>query len=210
MLIFKGVHVIVISLMKDAGDAITMYSSVRRIFNMELKQEKPELDTVVSQTDEYAAPKADGTQQGESEWGRYAGWSDQSDSPYVNSGGRMSKAEFYKQPALKKNRSNITACAVVAYFCAACTFIVNVVLAHNIFGMVDVCLLLGLGLGIHLGKSRVCAIILLVYAGINTIYILLIVGRFGGYLILLCGIYAVIETFKIQKAWKEYELTGRV
>ena len=122
----------------------------------------------------------------------------------------MSKAEFYKQPALKKNRSNITACAVVAYFCAACTFIVNVVLAHNIFGMVDVCLLLGLGLGIHLGKSRVCAIILLVYAGINTIYILLTAGRFGGYLILLCGIYAVIETFKIQKAWKEYELTGRV
>lgn len=178
---------------------------------MELKQDDKVQNTIMEQkTDVYAAPASGETQSGENEWGKYAGWNDQSENPYVSSGARMSKAEFYKQPALKKNRANINACAIITYICAACTFLINIVLVNNVSGMLDVCLLLGLGLGIHLGKSRVCAIILLVYAGINAIYTIVLTGRLGGYLIIICGIYAVIETFKLQKAWKEYELTGRL
>lgn len=124
---------------------------------MELKRDDERQDASVPKTDIYAATKTGEMQQGESEWGRYDGWIDQSDSTYVSSGERMSKAEFYKQPALKKNRANLTACGVIAYICAAITFIVNVVLIHNIFGMVDVCLLLLLGLGVLFGeKSCLC------------------------------------------------------
>ena len=51
-------------------------------------------------------------------------------------------------------------------------------------------------------QSRVASIILLVYAAINVIYLLIETGRLGGWWIAVVGIYAVIYTFKFQKAWK--------
>ena len=146
----------------------------------------------------------------QNEWGQYDGWNNQNDEPYISNQSRMSKKEFYKQPSMKKIRGNINACGIITYICAAITFLANILLTQNLAGIVDVLLLLGLGLGIHIGKSRVCSVILLVYAGFNTIYMIVTTGRLGGYLILICGIYAVIETFKFQKAWSEYERTGKI
>ena len=55
-----------------------------------------------------------------------------------------------------------------------------------------------------------CAVVLLVYSVFNMIYMLLLVGMPGGWLILVCGIYATIYTFKYQNAWQRYQQTGRL
>lgn len=166
---------------------------------MEFKPDEPVMET-----------QAAGSQPAQNEWGKYDGWNEQNGEPYVSNQARMSKKEFYKHPSMKKIRGNINACSIITYLCAALTFVVNVLLTENLAGIVDVLLLFGMGLGIQLAKSRVCSVILLVYAGINTIYMVITAGRLGGYLILICGIYAVMETFKFQKAWSEYEKTGKI
>lgn len=68
----------------------------------------------------------------------------------------------------------------------------------------DAFLLLGLALGIHIGKSRVCAVIVLVYSILNCLYALISTGKMSGYLIIIAGIYATIYTFKARKEYKEY------
>lgn len=169
---------------------------------MEFKQD----ETMVGTQETSAMDTQINMQPVQSEWGQYAGENEQYSGTYNQT--RMSKKEFYKQPSMKKIRGNINACGIFSYISATLTFLVNVVLVSNIFGMLDVILIAGLGMGVQLGKSRVCSIILLAYACLNTIYTLIATGRLGGYLILICGIIAVMETFKFHKAWAEYEKTG--
>ena len=68
----------------------------------------------------------------------------------------------------------------------------------------DAFLLLGLALGIHIGKSRACAVIVLVYSILNCLYALISTGKMSGYLIIIAGIYATIYTFKARKEYKDY------
>ena len=81
---------------------------------------------------------------------------------------------------------------------------------RQIFGLLDVIIVIGLGVGVHVAKSRACAVVLLVYSVFNMIYMLLLAGMPGGWLILVCGIYATIYTFKYQSAWQRYQQTGRL
>ena len=83
---------------------------------------------------------------------------------------RMTKKEFNECANIKSITKNITAAAIIAYVIGAITFIVNVVMAGNIAGLVDVMIVVGLGLGIHLAKSRACAVIITAYSIINFIY----------------------------------------
>lgn len=108
------------------------------------------------------------------------------------------------------NTKNITAAAIIAYVIGAITFIVNVVMAGNIAGLVDVMIVVGLGLGIHLAKSRACAVIITAYSIINFIYVILLAGMPGGWLIIVCGVYSIIYTFKYQNAWNKYQQTGQI
>ncbi len=128
--------------------------------------------------------------------------------PYGGGGAKMTRQEFDRHPAIKRCKSNITGSAITIYICAGVTFLINVLLTMNFFGMVDILLLVGLGLGIHLGKSRACAIILCIYGAINVLFILITTGRIGGWLILVAAIYAIIATFKYQSAWTMYQNTG--
>ena len=110
---------------------------------------------------------------------------------------RMTKKEFNECANIKSITKNITAAAIIAYVIGAITFIVNVVMA-------------GLGLGIHLAKSRACAVIITAYSIINFIYVILLSGMPGGWLIIVCGVYSIIYTFKYQNAWNKYQQTGQI
>lgn len=123
---------------------------------------------------------------------------------------RMTKKEFDECANIKILTKNITAAAVIAYVIGAITFIVNVIMAGNIAGILDVLIVVGLGLGIHLAKSRVCAVIITAYSIFNLIYMLLLTGAPGGWLIIVCGVYSIIYTFKYQKAWNKYQQTGQI
>lgn len=111
---------------------------------------------------------------------------------------RMTKKEFNECANIKSITKNITAAAIIAYVIGAITFIVNVMIV------------VGLGLGIHLAKSRACAVIITAYSIINFIYVILLAGMPGGWLIIVCGVYSIIYTFKYQNAWNKYQQTGQI
>lgn len=121
---------------------------------------------------------------------------------------RMTKEEFNQCANIKPITKNITVAAIMTYVVGVISLITNVILGGNIFGLLDVIIVIGLGVGIHMAKSRACAVVLLVYSVFNMIYMLLLAGMPGGWLILVCGIYATIYTFKYQSAWQRYQQTG--
>lgn len=85
----------------------------------------------------------------------------------------MTKDEFYKHPNIASVRSQIRDAGILCYVVAGISLVLPF-LSGNPFGaLLDVLLIVGLGLGIQLGKSRVCAIILTVYGAFNTIIITL-------------------------------------
>lgn len=105
---------------------------------------------------------------------------------------RMTKEEFNQCANIKTIIKNITIAAIITYVIGAISLITNVILGGNIFGLLDVIIVIGLGVGVHVAKSRACAVVLLVYSVFNMIYMLLLAGMPGGWLILVCGIYATL------------------
>lgn len=123
--------------------------------------------------------------------------------------GPMTKKEFYKLPGVKSCRTNIRTCAILAYVCSGVTILASLLLSDYLASSIlDGLLLLGLGLGLQLARSRVCAIIIAGYGILNMIIGLLANGTIQGWLIPVIGIYAIIYTFKYQKMWDRYIKEG--
>lgn len=112
----------------------------------------------------------------------------------------MSKKEFWASLS-KKERSNITTASIMCYISAGLTLVLGLV-SMNIFALIDVLLVGGLGLWLHLSKSTVAAWLITAYAAFNTIFTLVTTGTPGGWLVLMAGIYAIIGCRKFNKAHK--------
>lgn len=127
-------------------------------------------------------------------------------NPYANAAAvenrNISKAEFYRSHASDKMCKNIRASAILCYVSAAITAIFAIM--FNPFMFLDVIIVLVLGLFIHLKQSRVCAVLLLAYSLFNCVVMLLSTGQFSGWLIILAGVFAVIYTFQLEKAYQEF------
>lgn len=121
----------------------------------------------------------------------------------------LAREQFDQHPLVQKYCKNIRASAIVMYVCAGITLLANVVAAQNIAGLLDVAILVGLGLGVHLARSRVCAYITLAYGVFNLIYMLVEYHIPGGYLVILGAVCAVGATSQYWKAWKNYQQTGQ-
>ena len=113
----------------------------------------------------------------------------------------LSKREFYKKYATKKDKSNIKGAAIFAYICAGVSLGLGL-LQQNYSVIIDVALIAGLGLGVHLLRSRVCAILLLLYGFANSIFGLVTTGRLQGWWLILAGFMAVQSTFHFHKAYR--------
>ena len=112
--------------------------------------------------------------------------------------------EFLKLPENKKLRRQINAAAIICYISAFVTL--GMMAAYEQPSMIlDVIVVFVLGLLIHLTKSKVCAVILLAFAVINTIIILINAHQFGGWLLLIAGACSVSATFRLDKLWKAYQ-----
>lgn len=117
----------------------------------------------------------------------------------------MAKKEFLKLPAMKSCKSNINVCGILLYVFGG----INIALAVGLGTVpIDGIILILLGLGIHLGKSRVCALLCAAYSIFNVIYMLYSTGKAAGVWIVLIGIDAVIYTFKYHSAWNKYKKDG--
>lgn len=117
----------------------------------------------------------------------------------------LTKKEFLKLPAMKSCKSNINVCGILLYVFGG----INIVLALGLGTVpIDGIILILLGLGIHLGKSRVCGLLCAAYSIFNVIYMLYTTGKAVGVWIVLIGIDAVIYTFKYHSAWNKYKKDG--
>ena len=117
----------------------------------------------------------------------------------------LTKKEFLQLPGMKSIKSNVNGCGIAFYILGVLNIIIYAVAGSFPW---DGIFLILLGLGVHLAKSRVCAILSLVYAVFGVIIALLMTQNVTGYLIVVVAVYAVIYTFKFHKAWNEYQLNG--
>lgn len=120
------------------------------------------------------------------------------------------REEFYALPGMKNLKTTIVAEAIVLYACAGLTALFGMASSDIMTWIVDALLLVGLGLWLHLGKSRVCAILILSYSLLNMAGSYLMIGRMQGIMILLAGIASVQATFKYHGLWNRYRKTGQL
>lgn len=111
---------------------------------------------------------------------------------------------------MKKDALNIRLSAIMFYICAGVTFLSG--LSGFAWGdytcLIDVAILVGLGLGIQLRQSRVCAVCACVYGGINVLVMTVLNGYLSGWLVLLAAVFATVMVFRFRKIWEEYQRTG--
>ena len=126
-------------------------------------------------------------------------------SPYATvtppAGQFVSKKEFinkYAQPSLRKDIKNI---AIICYICAGLTFLVSC--AVNPGGIIDALLLLGFALGMHLGRSKVCAILVFILSCIEVLAGLITLGVPPIWW-LVAGIWALVTFHKIDKQYRQF------
>ena len=120
---------------------------------------------------------------------------------------QLTKEEFINLPAMEKQKKNANACAIICYVCAAITLIVQLVGGGF---PIDAVILGVLGGIIHWKKSFIASVILLAYSIFNFVICVFVLQTGGGWLIIVAGVYAVVTTYKINKAYKEYTSTGVV
>lgn len=131
-------------------------------------------------------------------------YSASTETPLPPAGHPVSRKEFiekYAQPSLRKN---ITSIAILCYVCAGLTFIVSCLL--NPLGIIDALILAGLALGMHLAKSKVCAILILILS-ILEVLLSLVAGSFPFWW-LVAGVSAVITFKNIEKQYKIFVANG--
>ncbi len=126
-------------------------------------------------------------------------------SPYTSmtlpAGQFVSKKEFinkYAQPFLRKDLKTI---AIICYVCAGATFLVSCFI--NPLGIIDALLLLGLTLGMHLGRSKVCAILIFVLSCIEVL-LSIIALETPPIVWLVTGIGALVTFHKIDKQYRQF------
>ncbi len=114
-----------------------------------------------------------------------------------------SKKEYRKVCTNPKYLKDLKTAAIICYVLIGIE--VALALFMNIWALVDALILLGLTLGMHLGKKKGCAIAILAYSIINVVYFLLTAGQLSGWLWIIAGIGAM-KAFSI--ADKEYDAGG--
>ena len=110
-----------------------------------------------------------------------------------------SKKEFYEKYAGEGFYRNLKINAIIGYVLCG---ILALMALSNPYAWLDVVIYLALLLGMHLGKSKLCAIGITVYAAFGMFVNLILYGVLGGYLWLFVGIYSVVM---FQKAEKRYQ-----
>ena len=122
----------------------------------------------------------------------------------------MTRNEFLKSPPMKKTRANIIACATLGYAIAVGSAILNIVKEKNYNVILDAVFIIIVSVFIHLLQSRVAAILLGAYSLFNIAVMYYMTGKPGGIIVIAIAIYAIIYTFKFQKAWKDYKKSAAV
>lgn len=114
----------------------------------------------------------------------------------------ISKKDYIDKhaPDIKRQIRNA---AIWCYICGGITVASAVML--NPIGIIDGLVFVGLGLGVHLGKSKACAIIALVLACVEVGLALALTGMLSGWLWIIAGVCCVIATNKADKRYNQFK-----
>lgn len=115
----------------------------------------------------------------------------------------VSKKDFLNKYASAAIKKNINSVSIVCYILCGLSVIANIFIGSDWYFLIDTVIILALILGMHLGKSKICAILLLVVSIIECIIGIVATGAFTGWLWIVASVSA-ISTFK--KLDKEYNL----
>lgn len=113
----------------------------------------------------------------------------------------VSKKEYienYAPYALRKNIKNI---AIVCYGLAAISAVSSIALTGSFMALIDVVVFVGITLGMHLGKSKICAILLLIFSIGECVLTTIMLGMFSGWWWIVLGILAVSTFVKLDKQY---------
>lgn len=123
---------------------------------------------------------------------------------------RITKSDFVKHENNAYFIRQFRSLGIAFYIIAAINIPIGFMLGAGAFSLINVAIIGGLGCGVHLGKSRACAIIITVYALLNVLLSLLLGMGVTGYLILIIAIGSIVNTYKLDGAYKKYLETGEI
>lgn len=121
--------------------------------------------------------------------------------------GQFISKRDYRNNYIQSFKRDIKNISIACYILAGINAIISLIV--NPLGITDSILLLGITLGMHLSKSKVCAIILLVFACLEALYGIIAIGMPTSILWVIAGIWAVVTFNKADKEYKNYISGGR-
>ena len=104
----------------------------------------------------------------------------------------MTRWQFFKSDEARGMRTNLIASSGCCFALAVFSLVANVIKAQEPLSLIDVGFMVIIGLLILFLHSRAAAVILAIYA-----------GEYGSFIVVIVAVYALIYTFRFQKAWKE-------
>ena len=113
----------------------------------------------------------------------------------------VDKATYFKKYADGAFKRAVKGAAILGYVCVGINTVVS--LLANPIGLIESGILLALTLGMHLRKSKACAIGLLVLAIIEMVAALVLNGSIGPWLWLITGIWGVTAFKNAEKRYQE-------
>ncbi|MDE5996529.1 MAG: zinc ribbon domain-containing protein [Eubacterium sp.] len=97
----------------------------------------------------------------------------------------VTKKEFIAKYAPANLKKNIKSAAILCYVCVAISAVAALALLKQPLMLIDVAIYLVLALGMHLGNSKICAYLLLVFSIFECIYSVIQVGTPSGWWLII-------------------------
>lgn len=118
-------------------------------------------------------------------------------------GERVSFKDYVNKYAAPNVRNEIKTLAIVCYILAGMNFIYSSVWVFNIYGLIAAALFVVFGVGIHVVRSRICAILLLLL-GCADFVLSIMYGVSPATFWIILGIAAVVLFSKFTKSYKQF------
>lgn len=117
----------------------------------------------------------------------------------------ISKHEFFKNYCDKNDKKTINIWCIIIYVLGIINFVSTVIVQRNFLAIVDLVVILGFTLGIHLAYNRGCAIALLVHSCLNILIFIVMYKQLNGYLWLMVSICLLLTVNKMHKDYNNFK-----
>lgn len=118
----------------------------------------------------------------------------------------VTKKEYIAKYAPANLKKNIRSAAIVCYVCVGISAVASLFLLDSPWMLIDVAIYLGLALGMHLGNSKLCAILLLIFSVIECIFSMIQFGSPSGWWLIIAAISAISTFNKLGKEYNKFLL----